>query len=311
MTMKNRIPNIKGSAAADKSTANSDAADKKAESTKTKVVKAAKTKAGKAKASKAKAVGDKKGTAADTNKSTATETTGIIVHGTVVPSVQTEAIEAAATRVRGIMNRMSLSGLKGYWEYGDVLLDLRTKTGDDASVRALARHINADYNTAAKALLFRQRYSEAQLNVLCDKQMASGGVLTWTHMLHLLSVEDTKTRQLLVSATLADSLTATELHARVTELHGGNRRSGSGRRFAALVKPAQLTKLVLPHVQNLQRRLQSHMSALPRALAKAESTDLPTLQAMIKHVGDLHVHVQQLMQSLGEAIKTLRQGDAE
>src|SRR3954451_3397350 len=65
---------------------------------------------------------------------------------------------------------------------------------DSATIHQLALQESIDIDTARKARLFARRYTKAELEEICQLRGRGGMPLGWSHIRHLMSVQDKSTR---------------------------------------------------------------------------------------------------------------------
>lgn len=218
-------------------------------------------------------------------------------------------------------NRQAELSFRHYHWIGESLIKVQdaSKYGSGA-VEKIAEASGYDLAVLYKARAFAAAYTDAELEELIKLRTLSddkrnSGLLSWTHVVQLLSVEDKKTRRVLQERVAREGLTVQAL-ADLIQDHFGGKRRGGGRPLARPVSAsAGLRQLQSVSGQWLKRQQQvwngeSHslfedLAELPPEQYTPETVE--ALEAVIDTQTSMRDACRKNIEDAQTLLKTIRQ----
>ena len=108
-------------------------------------------------------------------------------------------------------------------------------------------------DTLRKAKLFAEKYSEADLEELCELRNSDGLPLNWGHIIHFLRIGNPSKRKRLEGEASEKGWTQQELAVAVAETNG-EKRSGGGRKMKRPADPEGILQQLLSETRQWNRR---------------------------------------------------------
>ena len=182
--------------------------------------------------------------------------TGVIVANDGLAGA-TPAFREAVERGRQLMNTMSQTALDGYRELGQMARDMTKRPeayGGQSAVQRFADCFEWSASQVYKMRAFAEAYTDQQYKRLCSLQMPDGRQLSWSHAIQFISISDTKEREKLQSEAASLGWTASQLEREIAKRLGGNRRPGSGRKFAQPKNPEEAFNAMSVFAAEVTRR---------------------------------------------------------
>lgn len=172
------------------------------------------------------------------------------------------------TPIRGRTGRQHqerLDELQRYYQIG--------KTTDKSPTDLAKAHlITADH--ARKARKFAELFTTEDLAACYPQRVGVGKALTWTHIRHLVSVEDTKARRKLVRAAVDDGWTVSRLSQEIKIAVGTKTTRRHGRRAT----PAPTIEHAMLELLKLSEKWMEFWNASKEALGLQENVSVLKVQ---------------------------------
>jgi hypothetical protein len=158
--------------------------------------------------------------------------------------------------IRNVRQRMNQVQIKSLYEIGKILIRDWQKllyAGRRSEIyrkdfwERFSKEVDIHEKTLRDCKRFAERFDESQV-----REMIKHG-MTWTHVVHLLSLRTEKEEEDFVKRVAEEGLTAAALHKEISEKYG-NRREGSGKQ-KKLPEPPKSLKTGLKRAHDIVTRL--------------------------------------------------------
>ena len=166
---------------------------------------------------------------------------------------------------RGRQHQEPLDELQWYYQIG--------KTTDKSPADLAKAHlITADH--ARKARKFAELFTPEDLAACYPQRVGVGKALTWTHIRHLVSVEDAKARRKLIRAAVDEGWTVSRLGQEI-KIAVGTRTT---RRLGRRATPARTIEHAMLELQQLSLKWMEFWNASKEALGLQEDVSVLIVQ---------------------------------